>query len=332
MKTMLVFAILSAEENPKATRSRVSGRTLILGDGMMSDSRLFKILYYLLDRGHATAPELAAEFEVSARTIYRDVEALSSAGIPIYAETGRNGGIYLLQDFILDKAILSENEKQEVLTAMQSILATGYTGGKDILTKLSALFNVNTRNWLEVDFSRWGKCAYDNSKFEMIKAAVIQCKEIKIVYENTNSERSIRIIQPLKISYISKEWYLKAFCMEKQDFRIFKLNRILEIELLENTFVPRQYPEQENNLQQAYPQIVLLFSKAIAYRVYDEFDETEIEYQKNGDLIVRAEMPVDTWLTGYLLSFGAQVEILEPKYLKDVLAAQAQAIYEKNKP
>ncbi len=332
MKTMLVFAILSAEENPKATRSRVSGRTLILGDGMMSDSRLFKILYYLLDRGHATAPELAAEFEVSARTIYRDVEALSSAGIPIYAETGRNGGIYLLQDFILDKAILSENEKQEVLTAMQSILATGYTGGKDILTKLSALFNVNTRNWLEVDFSRWGKCAYDNSKFEMIKAAVIQCKEIKIVYENTNSERSIRIIQPLKISYKSKEWYLKAFCMEKQDFRIFKLNRILEIELLENTFVPRQYPEQENNLQQAYPQIVLLFSKAIAYRVYDEFDETEIEYQKNGDLIVRAEMPVDTWLTGYLLSFGAQVEILEPKYLKDVLAAQAQAIYEKNKP
>ncbi|RKI29479.1 YafY family transcriptional regulator [bacterium 1xD8-6] len=300
----------------------------------MSDSRLFKILYYLLDRGHATAPELAAEFEVSARTIYRDVEALSSAGIPIYAETGRNGGIYLLQDFILDKAILSENEKQEVLTAMQSILATGYTGGKDILTKLSALFNVNTRNWLEVDFSRWGKCAYDNSKFEMIKAAVIQCKEIKIVYENTNSERSIRIIQPLKISYISKEWYLKAFCMEKQDFRIFKLNRILEIELLENTFVPRQYPEQENNLQRhiAYPQIVLLFSKEIAYRVYDEFDETEIEYQKNGDLIVRAEMPVDTWLTGYLLSFGAQVEILEPKYLKDVLAAQAQAIYEKNKP
>lgn len=329
---MLVFAILSAEENPKATRSRVSGRTLILGDGMMSDSRLFKILYYLLDRGHATAPELAAEFEVSARTIYRDVEALSSAGIPIYAETGRNGGIYLLQDFILDKAILSENEKQEVLTAMQSILATGYTGGKDILTKLSALFNVNTRNWLEVDFSRWGKCAYDNSKFEMIKAAVIQCKEIKIVYENTNSERSIRIIQPLKISYKSKEWYLKAFCMEKQDFRIFKLNRILEIELLENTFVPRQYPEQENNLQQAYPQIVLLFSKEIAYRVYDEFDETEIEYQKNGDLIVRAEMPVDTWLIGYLLSFGAQVEILEPKYLKDVLAAQAQAIYEKNKP
>lgn len=116
----------------------------------MSDSRLFKILYYLLDRKRATAPELAAEFEVSTRTIYRDMEALSSAGIPVYAEPGRNGGIYLLQDFILDRAILSENEKQEVLTAIQSMAATGYTSGKEMLTKLSALFNVNTRNYWKI--------------------------------------------------------------------------------------------------------------------------------------------------------------------------------------
>jgi len=230
----------------------------------MSDSRLFKILYYLLDKERATAPELAAEFEVSTRTIYRDVEALSSAGIPIYAEPGRNGGIYLLQDFILDRAILSENEKQEILTAIQSIFATGYTGEKELLTKLSAIFNVNTRNWLEVDFSRWGKRIYDNSKFEILKTAVIQCREVKIVYENANSRRSTRIVQPLKISYKSKEWYLKAFCLEKRDFRIFKLNRILKLELLAQTFVPMAYPEQEANLQQPYPRIVLLFAKEMA--------------------------------------------------------------------
>lgn len=200
----------------------------------------------------------------------------------------------------MDRALLSENEKQEVLTAIQSISATGYDGGKEMLTKLSALFNVNTTNWLEVDFSRWGKCAYDNSKFEILKTAVIQCKEVKIVYENTNSERSKRIVQPLKILYKSKEWYLKAFCAEKQDFRMFKLNRILELELLGNTFVPRPYPETKSSLQQKYHQIVLLFSKK--------------------------------WHIGYLLSFGAEVEIMEPKYLKGVLAAQAQAIYKKNKP
>lgn len=296
----------------------------------MSDSRLFKILYYLLNKGHATAPELAAKFEVSQRTIYRDVEALSSSGIPIYAESGRNGGIYLLHDSILDRAILSDPEKQEILAAIQSISATGYDSGEEMITKLSALFHINMGNWLEVDFSRWGRSSYDNSKFEALKAAVIQHREIKIVYESTNRERSERIVQPLKLSYKSKEWYLKAYCLERQDFRLFKLNRILSVEQLTQTFVPQPYPDNENDWKQQYPKIVLLFSEEIGYRVYDEFDETQIERQKDGSFMVSANMPVDSWLIGYLLSFGPEVEILEPEYLKGILAEQAQKIYEKN--
>ena len=118
----------------------------------MSDSRLFKILYYLLDKGRTTAPELAEKFEVSPRTIYRDIEALSGAGIPVYTEPGRNGGICLLRDFILDRAVLSEKERQEVLTAIQSMSATGLSSGKETLTMLSGLFHMDTENWLELDF------------------------------------------------------------------------------------------------------------------------------------------------------------------------------------
>ena len=298
----------------------------------MSDSRLFKILYYLLDKGHATASEMAERFEVSARTIYRDVESLSSAGIPIYTEPGRKGGICLLRDFTLDRVILSERERQEVLVALQSIKATGYTSGKDILTKLSALFHMDTADWIEVDFSRWEKSACDNSKFEMLKKAILQHKEIKIIYENTNSERSERIIQPLKLSYKSKEWYLKAFCLKRQDFRIFKLNRISGLELSEQTFEPGTYPEPEQVQPQVYPQIVLHFSKEIAYRVYDEFETTQIQYQENGDLIAYAHMPVDPWLTGYLLSFGSKVEVLEPAELREYMFEQVQEIYKKYKP
>lgn len=296
----------------------------------MSDSRLFKILYYLLDKGRATAPELAKKFEVSQRTIYRDIEALSSAGIPIYTESGRNGGICLLQNSILDKTLLSADEKRELLAALQIMSATGYTAGKEMLTKLSALFNVDMGNWLEVDFSRWENNSYDNTKFELLKTAVIQHKEIEILYENTNSQRSQRIIQPLKLSYKSKEWYLKAFCRQKQDFRIFKLNRILELKPLGQTFIPKPYPEQERTTQQKYPLIVLLFSKEAAYRVCDEFNKTQIEFQKNGSFLVSANMPVDSWLIGYLLSFGTQVEIIKPNYLKEILAKEAWAIYQKN--
>lgn len=295
----------------------------------MSDSRLFKIMYYLLDKKRATAPELAAAFEVSPRTIYRDIEALSGAGIPVYAEPGRNGGICLLQDFILDRALLSEHEKQEILTALESMSATGHPSGKEMLTKLSALFNVNAADWLEVDFSRWGNHPHDNVKFESLKTAVIQHRTIKIVYQNANNNRSSRAVQPLKLLYKSKEWYLKAFCLEKQDFRVFKLNRILELELTEQTFIPRPYPKQEEPEPQTEPNIVLLFSKEIAYRVYDEFDEAQIEHLENGDFLVFASMPVDAWLTGYLLSFGAQVEVMEPASLRKNLAEQAKAIYEK---
>lgn len=302
----------------------------------MSDSRLFHILYYLLNKERATAPELAEKFEVSQRTIYRDIEALSGAGIPVYAEPGRNGGISLLQDFVLDRALLSRQEKQETLAALQSISATGSALAMDTLAKLSALFHIEDAGWLEVDFSRWGKKSADSAKFEQLKTAVIQHREINIVYENTNSQTSVRTVQPLKLSYKSKEWYLKAFCLEKQDFRMFKLNRVLHLDVLDQTFVPKLYPEAEPDYGQTCPKIALLFSKEIAYRIYDEFDETQIARQDNGDFLVSARLPVDQWLIGYLLSFGAQVEVKEPAYLREILAAQAREIYqkhsEKNKP
>ncbi len=295
----------------------------------MSDSRLFKILYYLLDKGGTTASELAEKFEVSTRTIYRDIEALSGAGIPVYTEPGRNGGIYLLPGYTLNKALLSEEERREVLTAIQSMSAAGYHSGEETLTKLSALFHVNMGDWLEVDFSRWGKSTSDNTKFETLKQAVIQHREVKITYENTSGERMERIVQPLKLSYKSKEWYLKAFCLERQDFRLFKLNRIMQLELSEQIFTPRPYPQQNDNSQESDQRIVLLFSKEMAYRVYDEFDETQIEHQPNGDMIVSAKMPVNAWLIGYLLSFGTQVEIMEPEYLKEILAAQVEELCKK---
>lgn len=197
----------------------------------MQESRLFKIVYHLLDKGQATAPELAEKFEVSVRTIYRDIDALSGAGIPIYAEAGRNGGIHLMNDFVLNKAVLSEEEKQEILTALQSMSFTQNISSSQTLQKLSAIFHLSLENWLEVDFSRWGNKGTDNEKFELLKSAVIHQKCVKITYANSCGIIKERIIQPLKMSYKSMSWYLKAYCMEKQDYRIFKLTRIIDLEV-----------------------------------------------------------------------------------------------------
>ena len=295
----------------------------------MQESRLFKIVYHLLDKGKATAPELAEKFEVSVRTIYRDIDALSGAGIPVYTETGRNGGIYLMNDFVLDKAVLSEEEKQEILTALQSIHSMNNIGSNQTLQKLSAIFHMSSENWLEVDFSRWGNTGTDHEKFKLLKSAVIHQKCIKITYANSCRVISERIVQPLKISYKSMSWYLKAYCTKQQDYRMFKLTRIIDLEVLTESFCKHPFPELDEPLRQSYNTIALHFPKHMSYRVYDEFDKTMVRKKENGDLIVSVEMPEDEWLIGYLLSFGTQVDIIEPVYLREIVADQAKKIYEK---
>lgn len=126
-------------------------------------------------------------------------------------------------------------------------------------------------------------------------------------------------------------WYLKAYCTLKQDYRIFKLTRITNIEVQDDGFNYKEFPELKTIPKQTYKKIILRFTKEVAYRVYDEFDISQVEIQSNGDFIVSVEMPEDAWLIGYLLTFGTQVDIVEPIYLKDVLAEQARKIYEKNK-
>jgi len=296
----------------------------------MQESRLFKIVYYLLEKGHATASELSRKFEVSVRTIYRDIDALSGAGVPVYAEAGRNGGICLMSGFVLDRALLSESEKEEILAALQSLNITHNSNGSDTLSKLAAVFNIGGQDWMEVDFSRWGNKPSDNKKFEDLKSAVIRRKAMKLTYAGSNGTTTERKIYPLKLSYKARSWYVKAYCVGKEDYRLFKLTRILEWEVLDEIFDCPAFPEQSDAAPQGCTRITLCFPKEMAYRVYDEFAPAEVARQENGDLLVCAEMPEDMWLVGFLLTFGTQVEVIEPLYLKEILAEQARQIYEKN--
>ena len=297
----------------------------------MHESRLFKIVYHLLNKGHATASELAEKLEVSVRTIYRDIEALSEAGIPVDAETGRSGGIYLMSDFVLGKAMLSEREKKELLAALQSLTVTGNTYPDSLLEKLTAIFSAPSESWFEVDFSQWGNETRDKQYFDLLKTAVIKKRCVKLHYVSTNAAFSERIIQPMKLLYKSRAWYLHAFCMERQAFRLFRLSRILDCELLDEGIEPPPLMECQDTATQEYCKFVFLFSKDATYRVYDEFNPDFVQRPENGDLLVTVWMPYDEWVIGFLLSVGHLVEIIEPTALKDVIAERAKKIYEKNK-
>ena len=297
----------------------------------MQESRLFKIIYYLMENGKSTAPELAEKLEVSIRTIYRDIDIISSVGVPIYVTTGRNGGIQIDDSFVLDRLILSDKEKEDIITALKSVSIMD-DHNSDTLSKLSAIFNTKNEDWLEVDFSRWGNKAQDNTMFQKLKEAIISRKMLCIVYANTRGEVIERVSCPLKMVYKAKNWYIKSFCMNKSDFRIFKLTRIIQARDMEKNFSPMEFPQEKKEMKVNYENVILRFPQRMAYRIYDEFEVDEIHQDDNGDFIICAPMPIDEWLIGYLLSFGSKVCIIEPKYLKKIVYNEAKKICKRNKP
>ena len=138
---------------------------------MQVNNRLFEIVYILMQKRKTTAKELADRFEVSTRTIYRDIETLSIANIPIYASKGKDGGIGLLDEYVLNKTILSEEEQNQILFALQGMKKVKGQDEKDILAKLSILFNKKINDWIKIDFSNWGNI--QEERFDIIKSAIL---------------------------------------------------------------------------------------------------------------------------------------------------------------
>ena len=285
----------------------------------MQINRLFEIVYILLERKTITAKELAERFEVSTRTIYRDIEILSQAKIPVYANKGNGGGIGLLEDYVLDKSMLSEEEQNQILFALQSMEKISNQNEKNILEKMSSIFNKSKTNWIDVDFSDWGTNGEQDQTFNLIRNAILKHNVIEFVYYNSYGEEKKRQAEPLQIYFKDKSWYLKAYCRLKQDYRLFKISRMKDIKLLNETF-ERELPQiKENKFDYKTIQLELEISKDMSYRVYDEFKREDIIKNKNGDFIVKVEFPENDWVYGYILSFGENVKVLSPGYVKSII-------------
>ena len=259
------------------------------------------------------------------------MEALSIAGVPVYASQGKNGGVSLLPNYAFDKALLSDDEQNQILFAIQSLRAAEQPVDA-LLSKLGGLFQKENANWIEVDFSRWGLGKTDTKKFELLKTALIGKRALEIVYCSSSGETNRRVILPIKLIFKDKSWYLQAYCRMAEDFRVFKVNRIVELAVLDERYgdLPDEPPPLEPNYttEPNYQRILLRFSPAIAFRIYDEFDRSSITPQPDGSLLVTAYFPQDGWVVGYLHSFGTDVTILEPVEMRRFVASYAKAIWE----
>lgn len=296
----------------------------------MQESRLFRIVYYLLENGKATAPELAQKFEVSIRTIYRDIDAISSVGIPIYAAQGKGGGISILSDYTLEKSFFSEQEREQILMALQGIMATTGKTSDELLTKLSGLFQMKYTKWIEVDFSDWVQGKPQQNTFDLIKNAIFQKKVISFCYFNSKGNNSKRNARPICLVFKSKDWYLYAFCLLRNDYRFFKLTRIMQVEMLSDTFTQDFTPiriEKQIHIEKTIT-VKLKFDRRIAFRVYDEFTDNITE-DTQGNLYVQVNLPDNEILYSYLLSFAEYVEVLEPQCIRKQIKKRLQKMQEK---
>lgn len=289
---------------------------------MQVNNRLFEIVYILLQKKKTTAKEFADRFEVSTRTIYRDIETLSTANIPIYASKGKDGGIGLLDKYILNKTILSEEEQNQILFALQGMKKVKGQDEKDILEKLSILFNKEINDWIKIDFSNWGNV--QEERFDIIKSAILNKQLIGFTYYNSNGEESKRIVEPLQIWFKDKSWYLVSYCKLKQDYRIFKIARIKEVKMLQEHF-ERELPKEENEQYNfKIIELELEINKAMTYRVYDEFESKEITKKQDGNFIIKVKYPENEWVYGYILSFGEYAKVLNPGYAKNIIKDKLQ--------
>lgn len=298
-------------------------------------NRLLGIIYILMNKETVTARELAERFEVSVRTIYRDIENLSMAGIPVYTQKGKNGGISLTEQFVLNKMLVTKEEQSQILAALASLKETGAQKESETLLKLGEFFKAEPLNWVSIDLSDWS--GRRQELFEQVKESILSHKVLSFDYYGQYGDMSRRMVEPVQLLFKDYTWYLRAFCRTRQDWRLFKLLRMKRVVVTEEVFAKRK--EKESTEQSALnagteadctlTHIRLMINRSEASRVYDRFEEDEITVLENGDFLIDIRYRVDEWVYGMILSFGAAVKVLEPVELRDEVLRRVELIRER---
>lgn len=290
----------------------------------MHVERLFNIVFLLMNGSCTTAKELAGHCSVSIRTIQRDLDTLSLAGIPVFSSRGYGGGVGVLKEFTLDKAFMTEQEQSDILHGLQALQGAGYPDGNESFNKFAAIFRKKTDDrWLRVDFSSWCGSGFGKEKFDRLKEAILNKKVVVFKYFSSENHISERVAEPLCLLFRERAWYVCVFDREKNREMVLRASRIRDLRVTDETFerVMREDPMATPDYANSYElqRVVLRVAAEYAFRVFDEFPEQDIRAQPDGTFLIDEQMPINEWLIGYLLSFADGLEIVEPLTLRNTL-------------
>ena len=296
----------------------------------MKIDRLIGILSILLQEEKTTAPELAEKFEVSRRTINRDIEDLCKAGIPIRTAQGTGGGISIMDGYCIDRTILTSKDMQMILAGLRgldSVSGKRYYGQLMEKIQTGSSEFISGRDSMLIDLSSWYKGSLA-PKIEVIQNAIENRHIIQFMYYAPSGE-SNRRVEPYYLVFQWSSWYVWGWCLERKDYRLFKLNRMDCVVETDRGFLRRDVPMPNLSNEKIFPggiKVKALFTPNMKWRLVEEFGPNCFTETDDGRLLFSADYTDMENLVTWLMTFGAKVEVLEPEEVRDIIRRNAEEI------
>ncbi len=290
----------------------------------MKIDRLLGILAALLRRDKVTAPFLAEKFEVSRRTISRDIEALCMAGIPIVTEQGRNGGISIAPGYTLPKQLLTEEELHAILSGIRGIDSVSPSPHQAVLEEKLSSSRENPSPLL-IDLASHYRGSL-TEKISLLRRAIHSSLLVTFRYYSEKGE-SLRTAEPYHVVFQWGDWYLLAWCTKRKDFRLFKLSRLWELQIASTGFSPRKVPKERMAFEQTWQEnyrLEAVFDPTVKYRLIEEYGPSCFSAEPDGRLRFSVDFTFYSTMLSWVLSFGSKAEVLSPPELREDLKKQGE--------
>jgi len=309
----------------------------------MKIDRLVSIILLLLEKERIGAQELADMFEVSPRTIYRDIDSINMAGIPVHATSGVGGGFEIMEQYKIDKKVFSTADLSTILMGLSSLsnmmcgdeLISAFAKVKSFIPADRAKDIELLTNQISIDLSPWTGNRTIQLYLEMIKQALQENKLLSFEYLDRHGNKIARTAEPYQLVLKGSHWYWQGYCHTRNDFRLFKLSRTSNLKILEESFTPRDHPKPQLDasdlLAKMQTEIKIRIHKSILERVLDYCNDEDISPDGEEHYIVRYPLIENDYYYGILLSFGDKCECLEPERVRAEMKrriGEVAALYE----
>ncbi|MBQ8402845.1 MAG: YafY family transcriptional regulator [Clostridia bacterium] len=294
----------------------------------MKIDRLIGIITTLQQKKCVTAPYLAEKFEVSRRTINRDIEDICKAGIPIVTSRGTGGGISIMPGFAIDTTVFTEQELANIFTGLKTLdsVSNSETAEK-LAQKIGGSSAIKLADNMIIDLSSFYKDDLAD-KIDAIKQAIKESRCISFHYCYNKGEADKKI-EPYLIVFKWSDWYVFGFCKERLDFRMYKLRRLWNLKITDEKYVIRDVPEEKKQFGSHMTDdyiVSAVYEPSVKYRLVEEYGSNCFTERDDGKLYTEWGFTAQQGAIEWFLSFGDKVKILAPAEMVVLMKSTLESI------